>query len=227
MRPVHEGKRVSLLMGGKVNTFIPNPTFNPIIVPGCLDPLFRGQVPDGVDPRTLMKVEPLREEYQDRDKRIEVMDQQGLGAACCSPPSGAASRKRLSNDIPATMASLSAFNRWLEDDWGFDHEGRLLAAPMLSLADPEAALVEVESLLDRGARIVHVRPAPVPAAKLAAPSRSLGDPLHVTPGPASVGHWFPSLVSVGSYRRSSCRCGRWRAVPRRCPSLPGNGRRGP
>jgi len=30
--------------------------------------------------------------------------------------------------------SLRAFNRWLEEDWGFDHEGRLIAAPMLVLA---------------------------------------------------------------------------------------------
>ncbi len=64
VQAVQEGKRVELLMGGKVNRFIPNPTFDPIIVPGCIDPLFRGQIPEGVDPRTLMQVEPLRPEYQ-------------------------------------------------------------------------------------------------------------------------------------------------------------------
>jgi predicted TIM-barrel fold metal-dependent hydrolase len=47
---------------------------------------------------------------------------------------------------------------------------------MLSLADVDAAVAEVESLLERGARIVHVRPAPVPAPNGA--SRSLGDKLH-------------------------------------------------
>ena len=60
------------------------------------------------------------------------------------------------------MASLPAFNRWLEDDWGFAYQDRLIAAPMLSLADPDAACAEVDSLLERGARIVHIRPAPVP-----------------------------------------------------------------
>lgn len=64
VRAVQEGKRVTLLIGGKVNSFVPNPTFDPIIVPGCLDPLFRGRIPEGVDPRTLMKVEPLRAEYR-------------------------------------------------------------------------------------------------------------------------------------------------------------------
>ena len=54
----------TLLIGGQVNRFVPNPTFDPIIVPGCLDPMFRGQIPEGVDPRTLMQVEPLRAEYR-------------------------------------------------------------------------------------------------------------------------------------------------------------------
>jgi predicted TIM-barrel fold metal-dependent hydrolase len=173
---VQSGKRVMMLMGGKVNRFIPNPTFNPIIVPGCLDSMFRGQIPDGVDPRTLMQVEPLKAEYQSRDVRAEIAERQGLGAVLLFPTLGCGVEQGLKDDVPATMASLSAFNRWLEDDWGFDYQGRLIAAPMLSLADPEAALAEVESLIERGVRIVHVRPAPVPAGN--GLSRSLGDRLH-------------------------------------------------
>jgi predicted TIM-barrel fold metal-dependent hydrolase len=173
VRPVQEGKRTHLLIGGRINRFVPNPTFDPIIVPGCLDPLFRGQIPDGVDPRSLMQVEPLRAEYQDRDRRLAVMDEQGLGAALLFPTLGCGVEEALRHDVPATMASLSAFNRWLEEDWGFDHDGRIIAAPMLSLADPDAAVTEVDSLLERGARIVHVRPAPVPGPNDS--SRSLGD----------------------------------------------------
>jgi len=178
VKPVQDGKRVKILIGGKVNGFIPNPTFDPIIVPGCLDPLFRGQIPEGVDPRTLMQVEPLGEhpEYQDRDQRLQLMDEQGLGAALLFPTMGCGVEEALRGDVDATMASLSAFNRWLEEDWGFGGDGRILAAPMLSLADPVAAVAEVESLLERGVRIVHVRPAPVPGEH--GTSRSLGDPMH-------------------------------------------------
>jgi predicted TIM-barrel fold metal-dependent hydrolase len=176
VRPVQDGKHVQLLIGGRVNRFIPNPTFDPIIVPGCLDPLFRGQIPEGVDPRSLMQVEPLRAEYRDRDSRLEVMDEQGLGAALLFPTLGCGVEEALRDDVDATMASLTAFNRWLEDDWGFDHRHRLITAPMLSLADPEAAAAEVDSLIERGARIVHVRPAPVPGPN--GTSRSLGDKLH-------------------------------------------------
>ena len=35
--------------------------------PAALELLFRGQVPEGVDPATLMQVEPIHPEYQDRE----------------------------------------------------------------------------------------------------------------------------------------------------------------
>src|SRR4029077_5340856 len=61
-------------------------------------------------------------------------------------------------------------------DWGFSYHDRLIAVPMLSLADPVAALEEVDSLIERGARMIHIRPAPVPGA--GGQSRSLGDRAH-------------------------------------------------
>ena len=176
VRPLQDGKRVELLIGGKVNRFVPNPTFNPIIVPGCLDALFRGKIPEGVSPAELMKVEPIKPEYRDRDARLAVADAQGLDAVLLFPTLGCGVEEALRHDIPATMASLSAFNRWLEDDWGFAHRDRLIGVPMLSLADPAAALAELESLIARGARMVHVRPAPVPGPN--GTGHSLGDKLH-------------------------------------------------
>jgi len=175
VRPVQSGKRVELLIGDRVNRFIPNPTFDPIIVPGCLDSFFRGQTPEGTDLSRLMKVEPLRIEYRDRDARVQVAEEQGLDAALLFPTLGCGVEEALRSDVAATMASISAFNRWLEEDWGFYYRKRLIAVPMLSLADPDGAVAEVDSLLQRGARIVHVRPAPVPTGT---GGRSLGHPLH-------------------------------------------------
>jgi predicted TIM-barrel fold metal-dependent hydrolase len=175
VRVVQSGKRVELLIGDRVNRFVPNPTFDPIIVPGCLDLFFRGQTQDGADRAKLMKVEPLRVEYRDRDARLAITEEQGLDAVLLFPTLGCGVEEGLRNDVPATMASLSAFNRWLEDDWGFSYQDRLIGVPMLSLADPAAAVAELDSLLARGARAVHLRPAPVPTGS---GGRSLGDPLH-------------------------------------------------
>ncbi len=61
-------------------------------------------------------------------------------------------------------------------DWGFDRpDHRIISAPIISLADPVKAVEEVEFVLARGAKLVLVRPAPVPG--LVKP-RSLGDPSH-------------------------------------------------
>jgi predicted TIM-barrel fold metal-dependent hydrolase len=175
---VTQGKRTLAVIGGRVNQFVPNPTFDPIIVPGCLDLLFRGEIPEGVDPASLMKVERLAEhpEYQNRDARIAVMDTQDIETAFMLPTFGCGVEEGLKHDIEATMASVHAFNLWLDEDWGFDRpDHRIIAAPIISLADPAKALDEVEFVLGRGAKLVLVRPAPVPG--LVKP-RSLGDRSH-------------------------------------------------
>ncbi|ONH28702.1 amidohydrolase family protein [Pseudofrankia asymbiotica] len=176
VRVVQDGRHVEMVMAGKVNNFIPNPTFDPVIVPGCLDLQFRGQIPEGVDPRSLTRVEPIRPEYRDREARLATMDAQGLDAVLLFPTLGCGVEQALRDDVPATMASLAAFNRWLEDDWGYSHEDRIIAAPMISLADPGAALAEIDRVLELGARVIHMRPAPVPTG--GAKGRSLGDKLH-------------------------------------------------
>lgn len=172
---VTEGKRSYVVVADKINRFIPNPTFNPVIVPGCTELLFRGEIPEGVDPATLTQVEPIHAEYQEREARLSVMDDQGLAAALLFPTLGVGVEQGLRHDPEATMSCLSAFNRWLEDDWGYAYQDRIFAAPLLSLADPDKALVELESLLERGAKLIHLRPAPVPSAQ---GPRSFGHPAH-------------------------------------------------
>jgi predicted TIM-barrel fold metal-dependent hydrolase len=173
---LQKGKRVVVAIGGRLNQFIPNPTFDPVTEPGCLDVYFRGQVPEGESRRTLVKVEPIRAEYRDRDTRLTVLDEQGLAGAVLFPTFGVGVEEALREDIPATMATLHAFNRWLEDDWGYSFRDRLFAVPLISLADPEAAVAEVDRVLSLGARLVHVRPAPVPTTD--GTGRSLGHPAH-------------------------------------------------
>jgi predicted TIM-barrel fold metal-dependent hydrolase len=172
---LRDGKRAYVVLGGKVNRFIPNPTFDPVIVPGCIDLFFRGQVPEGVDPRSLTQVEPLSPEYMDRDKRIEVMDQQGLAACIMYPTLGVGVEEALKDDPEAAAATITSFNRWLDDDWGYNYKNRIVSLPLLSLVDVDAALAELDRVLKLGARGVHIRPAPVPAE---GGNRSLGDPIH-------------------------------------------------
>lgn len=178
VRMLRDEKRTWAVIGERVNQFIPNPTFDPIIEPGCLDLLFRGEIPEGVDPASLMKVDRLADhpEYQHRDARVQVMDTQNLETVFMLPTFACGVEEALKTDIDATMASVHAFNQWLDEDWGFDRtDHRIISAPIISLADPGKAVDEVEFVLGRGARMVLVRPAPVPGR---VQPRSLGDPLH-------------------------------------------------
>jgi predicted TIM-barrel fold metal-dependent hydrolase len=125
-----------------------------------------------------MKVERLAEhpEYQDRDARVAVMDTQGIETVFMLPTFACGVEEALKHDIDATMASVHAFNLWLDEDWGFDRpDHRIIGAPIISLADTAAAVEELDFVLARGAKLVLVRPAPVPGV---VKPRSLGDPAH-------------------------------------------------
>ena len=170
-----DGKR-RLLVGGKVNKFIPNPTFDPIAKPGSLEDYFRGRNTDGLDLKTMFgDLEPLADHpgYRDRDARLRLLDEQGMQGALLFPTLGVGMQEALRKDLPALHAAFEAFNRWLDDDWGFDRgDGRLYAAPMIAFADPERAAAEVDRVLAAGARVLVTVPGPVPD----------GDDGYVSPG---------------------------------------------
>jgi predicted TIM-barrel fold metal-dependent hydrolase len=160
-----DGKK-RLLVGGRVNKFIPNPTFDPIAAPGSLEDYFRGRNTEGLDLATMFgDLDPLSAHpgYRDRDARVALLDEQGLEAALLFPTLGVGMQEALKHDIPALHAAFAAFNTWLDEDWGFDRgDGRLYAAPMLALSDPQSAVAEVERVLAMGARLVVMIPGPVP-----------------------------------------------------------------
>jgi predicted TIM-barrel fold metal-dependent hydrolase len=155
-----DGRR-RLLVGGAVNRFIPNPLFDPVAKPGSLDEYFRGRNPGAKDMRTLFgDLEPIRPEYRDRDARLKVMDSQGIAGCFLFPTLGVGMEESLAHDPAALVAAFGAFNRWLEDDWGYAYEERIFAAPMITLVDAGAAVSELERVLGHDARVICVKGGP-------------------------------------------------------------------
>jgi predicted TIM-barrel fold metal-dependent hydrolase len=153
-----DGRKYQVL-GGRVSRAVSNPTFNPIAQPGALYDYFRGN-PDGKDPlAALADHEPIRAAYRDPAARLATLDEQGLAADWLFPTLGMIYEEPLKDDPFAVCATFRAFNRWLEDDWGLVYEDRIFSAPYLTLADPEWAVEELEWALDRGARMIVMRPA--------------------------------------------------------------------
>jgi len=164
MQWVQVDGKTRLMVGEKVNKFIPNPTFDPISKPGALDEYFRGRNPAGADARQLFgDLDRMAEhpEYRDREARLAVMDDQGMLAAIFLPTLAVGMEQALIRDPEALIAAFRAFNRWLVEDWGFAHEERIFAAPIFTLVDPDAAVAELEWALDQDARFLLLLPGPV------------------------------------------------------------------
>ncbi|MED5232302.1 MAG: amidohydrolase family protein [Actinomycetota bacterium] len=162
------------LVGGRLSHAVANPTWNPIAKPGALHSYFRGN-PDGKNPLELLKDrEPLPAAYVDRDARLAVVREQGLEAVWIFPTLGVLYEELLKEDVEAVGAFMVGFNRWLLEDWGFDHGDAIFGSPYLSLADVDLAVAELEWCLDQGARTIVMRPA---AVWTATGPRSPGDPM--------------------------------------------------
>jgi predicted TIM-barrel fold metal-dependent hydrolase len=166
--------RMRHVVGGRIAHAVANPTFDPIAMPGALHAYFRGN-PDGRSPTDLLRErEPIPAHYREPAARVKKMDEQGIEAIWLFPTLGVLYEELLKEDPEAVTICFRAFNQWLDEDWGLDYQGRIFAAPYIALAQPAAAVGELEWALGRGARLVCVRPA---AVWTESGPRSPGDPV--------------------------------------------------
>ena len=168
--------RTKIAICGKISDYIPNPTFEVVARPGAYARFLRSTGAAGKTMREMGRAEgPMKciDEFRNPDKRLALMDRQGLHATLVWGTLVSAVEERMKHDAGLMHAALRAFNRWLHEAWGFVHQERIFPVPMLSLMDVDQACEELEWCLERGARIVGIRPAPVPGYRA---SRSPGLP---------------------------------------------------
>jgi predicted TIM-barrel fold metal-dependent hydrolase len=65
------------------------------------------------------------------------------------------------DDYEVVNALMHSLNEWIFEEWGFGDDGRIFGVPVINLMNVDLAVKELELLLERGARTVLVRPAPV------------------------------------------------------------------
>lgn len=150
--------RTRLIVGGKVDMSVSNPTWNPIVKPGVMQEYFRGNPSGRQLSEYLAQREPLPDSHWDRDARILKMNEQELEKVWMLPSSGMAYEEGLQFDVPACVQAFKSFNRYLDESWGFAYQDRIFTAPYLYFGDVDAAVSEIEWGLSRGARIFVVRP---------------------------------------------------------------------
>lgn len=97
----------------------------------------------------------------DRKARLAQMDQQNIEAAIMLPTLAVAVEYELRSEPEAAYAAVRAFNRWVEEDWGFGGDGRIFGVAVLSLFDRDLALAELDRVIERGAKLIWLRAGPV------------------------------------------------------------------
>jgi predicted TIM-barrel fold metal-dependent hydrolase len=112
---------------------------------------------------------PIEIEYRNRDARVKQLTEQQIDHSIMYPGGWALMAEAYLEGIDPLYDNLTAFNRWMEEDWGFAYQNRIFAPAMLSLRDLDRAVAELDRVLNAGARFILLAPGP-------AYGRSPGDP---------------------------------------------------
>jgi predicted TIM-barrel fold metal-dependent hydrolase len=131
--------------------------------PGIMKAFLRGETEEGGSP-SLNPIDGLAvPEFVNRGARLAKMDEQGVEACLMLPTTGVGIEPQLrhARHREVLYPSLRAFNRWLEEDWGFGADGRIYGAPVCSLVDRDQGIEELQRLLGAGARFVILTAGPV------------------------------------------------------------------
>jgi predicted TIM-barrel fold metal-dependent hydrolase len=153
--------RTKIVIRGHIS-YIPNPTFDMVARPGAQEEYFRHGT-GGKSYREIMG-EPMKAipAFREPGPRLQVMDELGVDYALMLPSLASLIEERMTDDPDLTHDVIHALNQWMYETWSFNYKERIFATPVITLPIVERALEELEWCLERGARTVLVRPAPVP-----------------------------------------------------------------
>jgi predicted TIM-barrel fold metal-dependent hydrolase len=155
--------RTKIAVRNTISDYIPNPTFEVVAAPGAQEEYFKSGNPDGKSRREILG-KPMRSipAFHEPEPRLALMDEMGLDRAMMWPTLASLLEERLRDDPPATHVVIHALNQWMHEHWTFNYQNRIFPTPVISLCIVDRAIEELEWVLERGARAILVRPAPVP-----------------------------------------------------------------
>jgi predicted TIM-barrel fold metal-dependent hydrolase len=161
--------RTKIAIKNKISEYIPNPTFHKVAPPGAQELEFKLKNPDSMtkaDQELALAPPPKYIEsppaYFEPEARIMLMDEQGIDRAMMWPTLASLLEERLTDDPLATHAVIHALNQWMHEQWTFNFENRIFPTPIITLPIIDKAIAELEWVVERGAKAILVRPAPVP-----------------------------------------------------------------
>ena len=161
--------RTKIAIKNKISDYIPNPTFNKVAPPGAQELEFKLKNPDSMtaaDKELQLAPPPKYIEapaaFFEPEARIMMMDEQGIDRAMMWPTLASLLEERLTDDPVTTHVVVHALNQWMHEQWTFNFENRIFPTPVITLPIVDQAIEELEWVVERGAKAILVRPAPVP-----------------------------------------------------------------
>lgn len=155
--------RTKIAIRGQISEYIPNPTFEVVARPGAMEEYFKVGNPDGKSRREIfgesMRAVPA---YREPGPRLELLDELGVARTLMFPTLASLVEERMRDDPELIHAVVHSLNEWLHETWSFDFKDRIFTVPVISLPIVEKAIAELDWCVERGARAILVRPAPVP-----------------------------------------------------------------
>jgi len=155
--------RTKIAIRGRISEYIPNPTFEVVARPGAMEEYYRVGNPEGKDRRGIFG-EPIRSipAFREPGPRLELMDELGIGKTLMFPTLASLIEERMRDDPELIHAVIHSLNEWLHETWSFNHRDRIFTTPVITLPIVDKAIEELNWCVERGARAVLIRPAPVP-----------------------------------------------------------------
>jgi len=155
--------RTKIVVKGTISDFIPNPTFDVVARPGAQEEYFHKGNPEGRSFREIVG-DPIKclPGFRAPEPRLALMDELGVDRTLMFPTLASLLEERLRDDPEATHAVIHSLNEWLHEEWTFNYEDRIFTTPVITLPIVDKAIEELEWALERGAKTVLIRPAPVP-----------------------------------------------------------------
>ncbi len=153
--------RNKMIVRGRVSDYIPNPTFDVVAAPCSGFEYFSGKNVHGKSFKEIVTPMKAIPEFTDPGARMKLMDKMHVDAIVNFPTLASILEVNFMDDPDGTQVFIHAFNQWMYDEWGFNVDNRIFTTPVMNLSKVDGACRELEWALERGAKTVLVRPAPV------------------------------------------------------------------
>jgi predicted TIM-barrel fold metal-dependent hydrolase len=155
--------RTKIAVRGQISEYIPNPTFEVVARPGAMEDYFKNGNPEGKSRREIFG-KPMKsiDAFREPAPRLKLLDELGVQRSMMFPTLASLIEERMRDDPELIHAVIHSLNQWLHEVWTFNYSDRIFTTPVITLPIVEKAIEELEWCVERGAKAILVRPAPVP-----------------------------------------------------------------